>query len=409
MINLKAAAVAFSMAFSGIGGGMGTAEEAIKTEISIIEESSDIKNEETSEVKLTFIGDIMCHSWQYNEAYNSETGEYDFNHNYQDVKKYFDNADLVIGNFETVLAGEGAGGYSDYPIFNSPDSFAEAMKNAGIDIVTTANNHCMDKRAAGLLRTIDVLDSLGIEHIGTYKSAEDRENILIKDVNGIKIAFLSYTYGTNGIPAPEGYLVNMLDENLIKNDISRAKAEGADFIVVLPHMGVEYETYTRDAYKEWADKMFEAGADIVVASHPHVLQPMEFKEVDNGDGTTRDCFVIYSMGNFISSQTTPPRNAGIILNINIKKEGEMRPEISQVSFVPIWTQFRNVNEQDHFIVRSVYEMLSLPDNVLRETVRKKDIDRLWQIHSETTSLLLGREVPYEQMKDEYIFEKVQNK
>ena len=361
-----------------------------------------VTGEKTSDATLTFTGDIMCHSYQYNEAYDASTGTYDFSHNFTDMKKYFDEADLVVGNLETVFAGADVG-ISDYPCFNSPDAFADAIADAGFDVLTTANNHSMDKRMDGVLRTLDVLDERGMDHIGTYRSAEERENILIRDVNGIKIAFLSYTYGTNGIPVPESWLVNPLDEELIKSDIARAKALEPDMIVVLPHMGNEYEEYVRDTFKNWAYMMLEAGADIVVASHPHVLQPMETVELADDDGGTRTGFIMYSMGNFISSQTTPPRNASILLNIDIEKTWQGETYIKEVSFVPIWTQFQNANWQNHFVVRSVYEMLTLPEDQLSATVRSKDIPRLREIHFETTKMLLGEDIPLEDIRDEYIY------
>lgn len=353
-----------------------------------------------SNVKLTFTGDIMCHSYQYKEAYDSSTGQYDFSHNFADVKKYFDTADFVIGNLETVFAGADVG-ISDYPCFNSPDSFGTAIKEAGFDLLTTANNHSMDKRMSGAVRTLDVLDGLGIDHVGTYRSAEERDKIYIKELNGMKIAFLSYTYGTNGIPVPEDWLVNRLDENLIKSDIAKAKSLEPDVIVVMPHMGNEYEEYVRDTFKNTAHMMLNAGADIVVASHPHVLQPMETVEITEENGEKRTGFVMYSMGNFISSQTTPPRNASILLNIELEKVGKNEAFIKKVSYVPIWTQFQNADWQNHFVVRSVYEMLMLPD--IKAVVRSKDIPRLNDIHHETAMTLLNRDIPIEEIRDEYVF------
>lgn len=355
-----------------------------------------------SNVKLTFTGDIMCHSYQYKEAYDSSTGQYDFSHNFADVKKYFDTADFVIGNLETVFAGADVG-ISDYPCFNSPDSFGTAIKEAGFDLLTTANNHSMDKRMSGAVRTLDVLDSLGIDHVGTYRSAEDRDKIYIKEINGMKIAFLSYTYGTNGIPVPEDWLVNRLDEKLIKSDIAKAKSLEPDVIVVMPHMGNEYEEYVRDTFKNTANMMLNAGADIVVASHPHVLQPMETVEITEENGEKRTGFVMYSMGNFISSQTTPPRNASILLNIELEKVGKNDAFIKKVSYVPIWTQFQNADWQNHFVVRSVYEMLTLTD--IKAVVRSKDIPRLNDIHHETAMTLLNRDIPIEEIRDEYVFYK----
>lgn len=357
---------------------------------------------ETVTASLAVTGDIMVHSYQYEEAYDRSTGKYDFMHNFTDMKKYFDSADYSIGNFETVLAGEDVG-ISDYPCFNTPDSFLDSLKYSGIDFVTTANNHCMDKGTDGLLRTIDKLDEYGFDHTGTYKDEESRNEVFVKDINGITFAFLSYTYGTNGIPVKNPWNVNILDEELIKSDIEKAKELNPDFIVVLPHMGVEYEIYPREEFKEWADFMFNCGADIILASHPHVLQPMEVREITKDDGSTRNGFIIYSLGNFISSQTTPPRNAGIIVNLDFEKKGIEKAELTKVSFIPVWTQFRNAQNINHFMVRSVYEMLTLPQNEMYNTLRQKDIARLKDIHKETTSMYLNRDVPLEEIQDEYTF------
>lgn len=357
---------------------------------------------ETVTASLAVTGDIMVHSYQYEEAYDRSTGKYDFMHNFTDVKKYFDAADYSIGNFETVLAGEDVG-ISDYPCFNTPDSFLDSLEYSGIDFVTTANNHCMDKGTDGLLRTIDKLDEYGFDHTGTYKDEESRNEVFVKDINGITFAFLSYTYGTNGIPVKNPWNVNILDEELIKSDIEKAKELNPDFIVVLPHMGVEYEIYPREEFKEWADFMFNCGADIILASHPHVLQPMEVREITKDDGSTRNGFIIYSLGNFISSQTTPPRNAGIIVNLDFEKKGIEKAELTKVSFIPVWTQFRNAQNINHFMVRSVYEMLTLSQNEMYNTLRQKDIARLKDIHKETTSMYLNRDVPLEEIQDEYTF------
>lgn len=375
-------------------------EEIVQEEV---EELPPPKEDVIKNAKLTVTGDLMVHSWQYNEAYNRETGVYDFSHNFSAIKKYFAESDLVIGNLETVFAGEERG-ISDYPNFNTPDAFGDALKGAGFNLLTTANNHCMDKGTNGLNRTIEVLDGLGIDHFGTYLSQEQRDTILVKDVNGIKIAFLSYTYGTNGIPVSSDYSVNLIDGGNMEADISRAK-DMADLVVVMPHMGTEYEETVSDRYKTLADKMFASGADIILASHPHVLQPMEYRTITNEDGTTREGFIIYSLGNCISSQTTPPRNAGVILNLEIQQLNDEKPEIKQVSVIPIWTQFRNVKEQDHFMIRSVYDLLSLSDEELKATVRAKDIKRIKEIQVQSTKALLGYEVPIENMKSEYVFER----
>lgn len=353
-------------------------------------------------VKLAVVGDIMVHDYQYNEAYDPATGTYDFMHNFQDVKKYFAGNDLVIGNLELTFGGSDRP-YSSFPCFNTPDSFLDAVQDAGFNLLTTANNHCMDTGQAGLIRTLDKLDEAGIQHFGTYRSQEERDTILYRDVNGIRFAFLSYTYGTNGIPVPQDYLVNLIDSDTMVSDIKEAR-KNADVVVVMPHMGNEYETDPRDIFVEWADLMFDAGADIVLASHPHVLQKMEYRTLDHGDGA-HDGFIIYSLGNFISSQTTPPRNASIVLHLTVEQMADEPPSVKEVSFVPIWTQFRNAQNEDEFVVRSVYERLSLSQSEKDAQIRKKDQSRPEEIHKETACFLLERDIPLSEMQEEYIFPK----
>ena len=169
----------------------------------------------------------------------------------------------------------------------------------------------------------------------------------------------------------------------------------------MPHWGNEYETHQNEEQEKWADLMFAEGADIIVASHPHVLQPMEMRTITDSDGTKRQGYVMYSMGNFISSQTTVPRNASIILNIAVKKVDDKKAQITKVSFIPIWTQFRNGNNVNDFVVRSVYDVLTDPDRTAK--YRAKDLNRVNDIHYETTSLLLNEDIPIENIQEEYTF------
>ncbi len=350
------------------------------------------------EVTFAVVGDIMVHDYQYEEAYDPVTQTYDFSHNFQNVKKYFDGYDFVVGNLETVFGG---GSPSSYPVFSTPDSFLDAVKDAGFNVLTTANNHSMDGGEKGVLRTLDLLDEKGIAHTGTYRSQEERDKCFILEKNGISVAFVAATYGTNGISVPKDYLVNRIDHENFLKDIAKAQKE-ADFVVVLPHMGIEYERAPRADVEHWVDEMFAQGADLVLGSHPHVLQPMEYRTLDHGEGK-HDGFLIYSLGNFISSQTTPPRNASVILHITVKQIGDAAPTVSAVSFVPIWTQFRNAANVNHFMVQSVEEMLTLPEETKYQVIRPKDEKRLREIHEETASFLLQRDVPLEEIKEEYDF------
>ena len=197
----------------------------------------------------------------------------------------------------------------------------------------------MDTNYSGVVSTLDFLDDAGISHMGTSRTAEEQNQILVKDVNGIKIAFLAFTYGTNGIPVPSAnsYCVNLIDKDLILKQLELAKAQEPDLICVNMHWGLEYQNVQNSDQEDWADFLFENGVDVILGSHPHVLQPMEKRTVTLEDGTTKDCFVIYSLGNFISGQTKKNTRTSIILNINFTKDGETgKTTIGDVSYVPIY-------------------------------------------------------------------------
>lgn len=304
--------------------------------------SDDVKEEitpiEDTSITMSVIGDIMCHDSQYKDAYNSTTKEYDFSYVFSDVEYYLQTADIAVGNLETTFAGEEIG-YSNYPTFNTPEALAYDLKELGIDVLSTANNHSLDKRYAGLESTINFLDDAGIAHTGTYTSEEEQNKILIQNVKGIKIAFLSFTYGTNGIPVPSGkeYCINLIDEELILKQLDLAKAEEPDLICVFMHWGTEYVTKQLESQENYADFLFENGVDIILGGHPHVLEPMEKRTITLDDGTTKDGFVIYSLGNFISGQTKETTKTSAILNLNITKNGSTgKMSIDEVTYIPIY-------------------------------------------------------------------------
>lgn len=200
---------------------------------------------------------------------------------------------------ETTFAGEDRG-YSGYPTFNSPVALGYAIKNIGIDVLSTANNHSMDKGSSGVISTLDALDEIGISHTGTYRNEEEQDTILVKEVNGIKIAFLSFTYGTNGISIPEGkeYLVNLIDENLMLEQINLAKEENVDIICASMHWGIEYAQKQNSEQERLANFLFENGVDIIIGNHAHVVEPMEKRNITLADGTKKEVFVVYALRKF---------------------------------------------------------------------------------------------------------------
>lgn len=287
---------------------------------------------------MSVIGDIMCHNTQYTDAYNSNTDTYDFSYVFKDIKAKIKTTDIAVGNLETTFAGKSVG-YSSYPTFNTPESLANNLKDLGLDVLTTANNHSLDKGYKGIESTIDYLDKADISHTGTFKSEEDQNKILIKNVKDVKIAFLSYTYGTNGIKVPTGkdYCINLIDKDLIKKQLELAKAENPDIICVSMHWGIEYQTKQNKEQEALADFLFENGVDIILGSHPHVLQPMEKRTITLEDGSTKDGFVIYSLGNFMSGQVKENTKNSIILDLKItKKAQDGKISIDSVNYTPIY-------------------------------------------------------------------------
>ena len=321
-----------------------------------------LTNKHATYVQLTFTGDIMLHQAQANVAFNPGTGTYDFTPTFYAVRPFLQNADLTIGNLETVFAGffqdtKERFTYANeliigdntgiFPRFSAPDEFGHALKDAGFNILSTANNHSLDQGVAGLLRNLDFLYKLGIDSFGTYRSRQERETVLVREVEGIRFAFLSYTFSTNGQPIPSGreYLINLIYMPLIQADIARAR-QLADFVIIMPHLGYEYELTVRRHIQDLAMEMLAAGADIVVAGHPHVLQPMDIVDIAcHATGETRKGFVAYCLGNFISAQRKPHTYTGVMLNLYFKRIGDSRPEFTGFSYVPTIVNFADYTIQ----------------------------------------------------------------
>ena len=338
--------------------------------LNVVENSNvdqDVNAEEASNTDTTFnltaIGDIMCHNTQYMDAYNASTGEYDFSYVFDDINHYIKNSNITVANLETTFAGEERG-YSNYPRFNTPDALAYNLKKLGVDVVSTAGNHSLDYGFDGLSRTIDVLNSADISHVGTYKTQEERDTIVFKYVKGIKIAFINYAYGTNGItiPSDKPFCINLIDEELIKKDIENAKSQNADIIVASVHWGTEYSTVPNDTQNELADFLFQNGVNIILGTHPHVLQKMEKRTVTLEDGSTQDGFIIYSLGNFISDQNADNTRTSIILDLKITKHTDSSITIDEVNYIPIYMYKNNSASNKKMKLLDINKTISLYEN-----------------------------------------------
>lgn len=288
-------------------------------------------------INMALTGDIMCHNTIYNDAFNKQTNTYDFSYIFDDIKYNIQTADIAIGNLETTFAGSSKG-YSSYPTFNTPESLAYTLKKVGFDVLSTANNHCYDKGYSGIESTINYLDDADISHTGTFKSEEEQNKILVKNVKGIQIAFLSFTYGTNGItvPSDKSYSVNLIDKDLIKKQLDLAKKQNPDMICVSMHWGIEYQTTPNSEQKDLADFLFKNGADIIIGNHPHVLQNFEKREITLDDGTSKDGLVIYSLGNLLADQNKKYTRDSAIMNVSVTKDENGKIKINTVKYTPIY-------------------------------------------------------------------------
>ena len=328
---------------------------------------ADAKLPKSVSASIVAIGDTLCHSQNFKDAYDNETGIYDFSPMFKYVSKYFEDATVAVGNLEATLAGPSRG-YSGYPTFNTPEHLAIDLKELGLDVMTTANNHTLDLGFSGLQSTLTYLDEAGLKHTGSARTQEEQDVMLFQDLNGIKTAFLAFTYGTNGIPVPSGkeFCVNLINKDLIKAKIDQAKAEGAELICVSMHWGDEYHTEPNDTQKDLAEFLIKNDVQIILGCHPHVLEPMEMKTVTMEDGTTKTGFVIYSMGNFFSAQTFANTRNTLILKINVRKDTKTgKVGIDSATYTPIYVFDNDTGGNPNANGKDRYELLDI-ENIIAE-------------------------------------------
>ncbi len=288
---------------------------------------------EEKTASMVVLGDNLMHMPVILDG-KREDGSYDYSRIFSQLREDIVNADLAVIGQETVLGGEEMG-LSGYPLFNSPKEVGETLADEGFDVILHASNHIMDRNIKGIEKTIEFWKGYPeITYLGINESEEMQTSADIVEKNGIKFALFNYTYSTNGIPVPAGkeYMVNMLDEKKIEEDIKSIKNE-VDFVVVFPHWGNEYQMTASDAQKELALKMCEWGADAIVGSHPHVIEPCEWIESENGNR----CVVFYSLGNFVSRQKETKNLLGGMAGLEFSKKGEEKSITAK--FTPIVTQY----------------------------------------------------------------------
>lgn len=286
-------------------------------------------------ISIVAVGDNLLHMPVIRSGLRND-GSYDFSHIFAKLQPTFKNADIAVIGQETVFGGEHFG-YSGYPLFNSPSDMGKTLVNEGFDIVLHASNHVVDKWAEGIENTLKFwADYPQVTVLGINKNQEEKEQVDIIEVKGAKLAVLNYTYGTNGlsVPVEKSYLVNYIDEEKIKKDAAFSE-ENADFTVAFMHWGTEYATKPDDFQISLCEKMCGWGVDLIIGSHPHVIQPVEWY---TDEETGNEMLVYYSLGNFVSRQLEARNLLGGLADIELKFNGE-RVYIHDYKFVPIVTHY----------------------------------------------------------------------
>lgn len=294
--------------------------------------------EELDTVQIIMVGDMLMHEPIIKSGLQ-EDGTYNYDHLFVNVKDTIEGADLAIANQETMMGGPKFG-YTGYPSFNTPYALSDAEKKAGFDVLLFATNHAMDKGFRAIYNCMDYLDEHHPEmtYLGINRSQTDQnENIYVYEKNGMKIAILNYTYGTNGIPLPgdKPYLVNLLKEKKLRSDIQKAE-EIADFTIVCPHWGTEYNLGTSAAQERWVEIFLEEGVDLVMGAHPHVIEPIKWHTRDDG----HQMLVYYSLGNFVNGTSSTghgvtKRMVGGIADVTLRRNDDGVVEIAEHDAIEI--------------------------------------------------------------------------
>lgn len=363
---------------------------------------SNITKPDNSKVTLNAVGDVMAHNPQLKAQFDTSTKSYSFNNNFKYVKKYIESSDLSIANLETTLAGSSTP-YTSYPTFNSPDALIDGLKFAGVDILSTINNHSFDKGDLGVERTLEVSKGKGFDTVGTTKNVGDA-NYLIKDINNIKLGITAFSYGEiiNDIKRLNGITISNKSKDKMNifdmynvdnafNTISKTldNLKDTDMQIVILHWGNEYQRTPSEFQIQLAQKLADAGVDIIIGSHPHVVQPVKMIKSSDGNNET---LVIYSLGNFISNQRrellgTPFTEDGLMVYIEITKDFDKnKTYVSKVDFTPTWVNKYSSSG------KYVYEIIPIADKNELSTIENLPIDKVKSSFDNTISQIENRDI-----------------
>lgn len=292
--------------------------------------------------EIVFAGDAMQHQRQIDAAMQPD-GSLDYSPYFESLRPYIASADFAVVNLETPLGGAP---YSGYPMFCAHDNYVDALTGAGFDLMLSANNHILDRRDRGVRRTIKTFEEKGVPYLGVYRNKAHRDSVLpmIHDINGFRVAFLNYTYGTNGITKRSEIEIDYIDRALMASDIKKARERGAEIIAVCIHWGEEYKLLPNQSQKSLAKFLADQGVELIIGGHPHVIQPMELRL---NEKTGRPCFTVYSLGNFISAMRTTDTRGGAMARVTLARDFFGRPYVKGASYRLVFTQ-PSVGRGDNF-------------------------------------------------------------
>ncbi|WP_455673388.1 CapA family protein [Phocaeicola sp.] len=336
-------------------------------------------------ITLLFVGDFMQHQAQIDAA-KRENG-YNYDDCFKHIKQEISRADIAIGNLEVPLGGKP---YRGYPAFSAPDEYLYAIKDAGFDVLLTANNHCLDRGKKGLERTVWLLDSLKIPHTGTFINKDERGKHypLLIEKNGFRIVLLNYTYGTNGIEVTRPNVVNYIDREQIKEDILSARRMMPDVIIACMHWGIEYRSLPERSERELADWLISNGVDHVIGAHPHVIQPMEIKRDLKSPAKH---VVVYSLGNFISNMSKEKTDGGAMVKLKLQRIFRIT-RLIDCKYSLIWTSRPEVSGKTNF---ELY-----PASFVDKSINNEEVKLMNRFLKDSRYLLKT----YNKGIEEYIFE-----
>ncbi len=321
------------------------------------DEASGVEATGKNSLRIVFAGDVMGHDSQINAAYLDSSDSYDYRSCFSYLIPYLEQADIAVANLEVTLAGPP---YKGYPRFSSPDALLDGLMAAGFNVLVNANNHALDRGSEGLERTQEVTGRKGMILTGSFLSSDHRERSypLLLEKNDIMLAMLNYTYGTNGLQADTPNIVNIIDTFKIRRDIEKVKLVEPDFVIASVHWGKEYQREEDDLQRELAEFLFRQGVDVIIGSHPHVIQPVKYAETDTGSRH----LVVYSLGNFISNQRDRYRDGGIIFGLELEKTDRTR--ISRFDYLPVWVHKPVQGDKRNFQL--------IPANISEEKIKGMD-------------------------------------